>query len=209
MRGLDFRTHDGRRLEDITEFHEQFETYAIQRSLAENTYAYAFPSTYLLPFLFEPIVTIYVPWQLGALLVRSHPEISGRDAEEWLACVPMDLGRYGDILLNMLLGILIFYFPGGYTHTLFYAMAASQVYIYCFDHWKVLRGIPAVTYASFDIEWCAQACFAPLTALMLSCLVFKANCQNYGYCLKGAVITETCITAFIVHCVVHTLTQVR
>merc|ERR1719291_974928 len=205
MRGLDFRTYHGQRLDDISEFNEQFETYAIQRSLAENTFAYAFPSTYLIPFLIEPIVTIYLPWKIGMLVVRSHPEITGRDAEEWLACVPMDLGRYADILLNMLLGVLIFYFPGGYTHKLFYAMSASQVYIYCFDQWKVLRGIPSITYASFDIDWCAQAMFAPICALMLSCLVFKANCQGYGYCIGGPRLIETCSVAFVIHCLLHLL----
>jgi hypothetical protein len=205
MSGLDFRTYQGKRLADIDQFHEQFDTYAMQRSLAQNTYSYAFPSTYLIPFLIEPVATIYVPWKLGVLLVRSHPEILGRAAEGWLACVPMDLGRYGDLLLDMVLGVLIFYFPGGYTHKLFFAMAACHVWIYIFDHWKVLRGIPNVTYASLDIDWCAQAMFAPVVALILSCLVFKANCQNYGYCIGGAHLIEVCTAAFFLHCIVHLL----
>lgn len=48
----------------------------------------------------------------------------------------MDIGRYADILLNIILGILIFYFPGGYTWTLFLGMAASHVWIYLFDYYK-------------------------------------------------------------------------
>jgi hypothetical protein len=177
----------------------------MQRSLAQNTYAYAFPSTFLIPFLIEPIATIYLPWQLGVWVVRSHPEILGRDAEALLVPAPMDLGRYADILLDVILGILIFYFPGGYTHSLFFAMSLCHIYIYLFDHWKVLRGIPAVAYASMDIDWCAQAMMAPCCALMLSCLVFKANCQDYGYCIGGAKLIEVTTVVFFLHCVVHLL----
>ena len=39
MVGLDFRTYHGVRLADIDTFTEQFETYAMQRSLGGNTYA--------------------------------------------------------------------------------------------------------------------------------------------------------------------------
>ena len=41
MVGLDFRTISGQRVAEIESFTEQFETYAMQRSLAENTYRYA------------------------------------------------------------------------------------------------------------------------------------------------------------------------
>jgi hypothetical protein len=75
MRGLDFRNYFGVRLDNIHSFTEQFETYAMQRSLGENTYAYAFPSTFLVPFILEPIVTILVPYQLGKLIVRTHKEV--------------------------------------------------------------------------------------------------------------------------------------
>ena len=39
---------------------------------------------------------------------------SGLSAEAYLAAFEFDLGRYADILLNVFLGILIFYFPGGH-----------------------------------------------------------------------------------------------
>merc|ERR1719487_3086191 len=113
--GQDFRTYDGTRIADVQSFTDQFETYAMQRILAENAYSYAFPSTFLVPFLIEPIVTVLVPYQLGKLIIRTHQEIKGQDAEAYIAAFDFDLGRYADILLNVFLGILIFYFPGGYT----------------------------------------------------------------------------------------------
>merc|ERR1719393_1151249 len=75
MVGLDFRTYHGERLSEIDTFTEQFETYAMQRSLAENTYRYAFPSTFLVPFLLEPFITIVFPYLVGKMIISKHREI--------------------------------------------------------------------------------------------------------------------------------------
>merc|ERR1719191_1640339 len=91
MAGLDFRTYNGTPLQDIPTFTEHFESYAIQRSLAENTYAYAFPSTYLIPFLIEPIMTIVLPFELARLYVQTHPEVVGDSAALALVATPMDM----------------------------------------------------------------------------------------------------------------------
>merc|ERR1740123_2152845 len=130
MEGLGFRTYFGVALQDVPTFTAKFETYGMQRLLAENTYGYAFPSTYLIPFLIEPFATVVFPLLLGRWIVKGNVGLQGRDAEEWLALTPMDMGRYADLLLNIILGILIFYFPGGYTWQLFLGMAGSHAYIY-------------------------------------------------------------------------------
>jgi len=61
----------------------------MQRALGENAFSYAFPSTFLIPFLLEPFITIVFPKQLGKLLVRSHPDIIGLAAENMLAAPEM------------------------------------------------------------------------------------------------------------------------
>jgi len=203
MEGLGFRTYFGVPLEDVTEFTAKFETYGMQRSLAENTYAYAFPSTYLIPFLIEPFPTIIAPLILGRWIVKSHPEVMGRDAEEWVAMCPMEMGRYADLLLNTILGILIFYFPGGYTWMLFLGMAGSHVWIYAFDHFRVLRSIPACTFASFDVEWWAQALMAPIIGIIAACLVFKSNCEPGYHCLRGPPLILACTAGWFVHTIFH------
>merc|ERR1719201_3156647 len=195
MIGLGFRTYDGTRLEDIDGFNQQFETYAMQRSLGGNTYAYAFPSTFLIPFLIEPIVTVLVPYQIGKLIIRTHREVQGNDAEAFLAAFDFDLGRYADILLNVFLGILIFYFPGGYTWTLFYGMFISHIVIYAFDHWRVINVIPAVKIVSTQVDWWAQVFFGMCVAIIASCLVFKANCEPNAYCIKGPDLVMACSAA--------------
>merc|ERR1719253_731505 len=201
--GLGFRFYDGRKIEDVPEFTHRFESYAMQRSLAENTYGYLFPSTCLIPFLIEPIATILMPLRVGQLVIRTHKDLRGRASEDLLLALPMDLGRYADLLLDMVLAILIFYFPGGYTHTLFLSTAGAHVYIYYLDHFKILRTIPSINYTSMNIDWCAQGMLAPVTGLIASCLVFKMNGQGYGFDLHGKVLLLACTAAFAVHCVVH------
>jgi len=203
--GLGFRTYHGVRFNDVPTFTERFETYAMQRMLAENTKAYSFPATFLIPFLIEPFVTVIVPYYLGKKIVGSHPEWVGRDSELIMASFEFDMGRYGDLLLDMVLGILIFFFPGGYTLILFFGMAGSHSYIYAFDHSRVLRTIPKCVYASMDVDWWGCWMMAPITAMIPLCLVMKANCQDYGYCMKGTPLLETMWFAFVLHTVVHTL----
>jgi hypothetical protein len=205
-KGQGFKSYDGKSFadEDWT-FTAKFETYAMQRVLAENTYAYSFPATFLIPFLIEPFITIYFPLKAGEFLVRTHPMITGRTAEEWVMAFEMDMGRYADILLNCVLVILIFYFPGGYTYQLFYAMVFSHCVIYAFDHWRVVSTIPTCCYASMDVDWWAQAMFAPCVATIMSCLVFKGNCQGYGYCIRGWPLVEACTTAWFAHSIFHML----
>mmetsp|Transcript_18807 Transcript_18807/g.49554 ORF Transcript_18807/g.49554 Transcript_18807/m.49554 type:complete len:261 (-) Transcript_18807:73-855(-) len=175
----------------------------MQRALAENTYSYAFPSTFLIPFLIEPFPLVIAPLVLGKLIVRTHPEVQGRDAEEWVAMVPMEMGRYADLLLNMILGILIFYFPGGYTWILFLAMAASHCWIYAFDYLRVLRSIPSCTFAAFTIDWWCQALLAPITGIMAACLVFKGNCEEGYHCIKGVTLIASCTGAWVVSTALH------
>jgi len=205
MKGLGFRTYHGTKLEEVTHFTSQFETYAMQRMLAENTFAYSFPATFLIPFLIEPFITIYFPLKAGEFLTRTHPMITGRTAEEWLMAFEFDMGRYADLLLNCLLGIIIFYFPGGYTYTLFYAMVFSHIVIYAFDHWRVISTIPSCCYASMDVDWWAQWMFAPCVATILSAMVMKGNCQGYGYCINGWHLVEVCTAAWLFHVLIHTL----
>jgi len=139
------------------------------------------------------------------LLVRSHPDIIGLPAENMLAAPEMELGRYADILLNILLGIVIFYFPGGYTSTVFFGMVISHCYIYVHDHFKVLRSIPACTSATMEIDWWSQAMLAPCCGLILGCLVFKANGQGFGYDIHGDMIVVWSFCACVGHVFVHLL----
>lgn len=205
MKGLGFRTYHGDKLDEVDHYTAQIETYAMQRMLAENTFAYCFPATFLIPFLIEPFITIYFPLKAGEFLIRTHPMITGRTAEEWVMAFEFDMGRYADLLLNCLLGIIIFFFPGGYTYSLFYCMVFSHVVIYAFDHWRVISTIPTCCYASMDVDWWAQWMFAPCVSTIMTCLVMKANCQGYGYCIREWALVEAELAAWFGHLVFHTI----
>jgi hypothetical protein len=204
MIGLDFRTYHGTRLSEIETFTEQFETYAMQRVLGANTYAYAWPSTFFLCFVLEPFVTILIPYKIGKVVIRTHTEIQGSLAEIYLMAFEFDLGRYGDIILNVFLGILIFYFPGGYIWTLFFAMAFSHTFIYCFDHYRVLNTIPYIKIVSNEVDFWAQVTMAGCCAVIMMCLVFKANCETYtNYCLQDMALISATGAAGTAHFIVH------
>jgi hypothetical protein len=204
MTGLDFRNIKGVRLKNIENFNEQFETYAMQRFLGENVFIYCWPSTFFICFIIEPIVTIMVPYYLGRTICRTHREVRGVCAEAYLLAFEFDLGRYADILLNVFLGILIFYFPGGFLWRLFFFMSFSHCYIYVFDHWKVLNVIPSLKIVSNTVDWYAQVVMAGCCSLILACLVFKANCESYaGYCIMDMRIVPLCTIAGFTHLVVH------
>merc|ERR1719437_306259 len=98
---------------------------------------------------------------------------------------------------------MIFYFPGGYTWMLFLAMSASHVWIYVFDHYRVLRAIPACTFASYSIEWWAQAMLAPIMGVIVSCLVFKSNCEPGYHCFEGNSLIAICSAGWFVATALH------
>ena len=116
MEGLNFRTYQGTELTELPAFADVFKSYATQRSLAESLFSYAWSLTYLIPFLIEPVATIIAPLQIMKQILRSHPEIRGKDAEAFLVAMDMDMGRYADLLLNVLLGILVFYYPDKFNY---------------------------------------------------------------------------------------------
>merc|ERR1712113_808117 len=54
MVGLGVRTDAGTLIETLKMYEEIFESYAMQRSIGQHLYSYVWPSTFLIPFLFEP-----------------------------------------------------------------------------------------------------------------------------------------------------------
>lgn len=201
---LGFRTHEGVPLTKLPYFVQRFEAYAIQRAMGQNLYEYAFPSTFLLPFLGEPAVAVGGLLRLGMLLVRSHPEMGCRATMSLLAAQDFEFGRYADTLLNVALAVGMFFFPGGYTHWIFFMLAISQAYIYALDHWRVLRVVPASTFASMQIDWWCQVLLAPCCGLLAACLIFKGNC-HLGFCLSHQHLLLACLAAWLLHIVLHLL----
>jgi len=227
MVGVGMRTYDGTKLADVSTFPERFETYAMQRELGRTILIYTFPFTTLVPFLCEPVITIYLPWKIMVALVRSKPEIQGITAEAYLKPLVMDMSRYADVLLNVMLATCILFFPGGFNLTMFIGLAISHIYIYVFDHYRVLRAITSCDFASMTIDWWAQWVMCLPCAIILMCYIYKSNCEGYVKldnvehmphfdesirklsehfhgCEDGYGIIFKCATAFVGHVIMHT-----
>jgi len=203
--GLRMKTYDGTLLENLQQFSDRFESYAMQRTLANNLYAYAFPATFLIPFLIEPVATIYAPYKMMMAIVRTQPSMKGFMAERLLGSLVFDLSRYADLMLDVMIAVLIFFFPGGYNIQMFVGLAASHVYIYFFDHYRVLRSIQSCNYADKMVDWWTQWMMSIPCGFMLACVVFKANCQPGYPCVDGDTMVAGCAVAFFAHIVLHTL----
>lgn len=179
LSGVGARMYGGQPLEEFDSLIQLLTTYGMQRELGENSKAYAWPSTFLIPFLIEG-VTIYLPYQLMVLLVRTHSDIHSASAESYLASIPFDLSRYADIHLNVILAVLILFFPGGYNLEIYFGLAVAGVWIYFYDHVRVLRFCPSFSYASMDVDWWAQWMLAFPCAIILMGLFWKLN-QDLEY----------------------------
>jgi hypothetical protein len=219
MVGVDMKTYYGTSLKDVDSFAERFETYAMQRELGNTLMDYAFPSTFLIPFLIEPVVTILLPYQLMVWFVRTHPELTGLDCERCLAAAPLDLSRYADLLLNVILAVMILFFPGGFNIKMFLSLALSHIFIYAFDHWRVLYSVPRCTFSKINADrWAQWMCSFPC-GLILFCIVFKANTEDleeyqpedagqHHYAKERENVMLQGIIAFFIHIIVHTIVLV-
>ena len=178
--GLRMKTYDGTLLSNLQAFSDRFESYAMQRTLANNLYAYAFP---------------HVP---DPLLDRAGRDVQ---AKNLLGGLVFDLSRYADRMLDAMIAVLIFFFPGGFNIKMFLGMALSHLYIYAFYHYRVLRSIQSCNYTDKMVDGCSQWLMAIPCGCMLACFVIKANCQPGYFCLEGDEMVTACAAAFFAHIV--------
>lgn len=200
-------TADGRLVADLVGWQEVFESYPMQKVLGSRLFAYCFPSCFLIPYIMEPIFAIFVPYHLMKLLVRSDKTVRGWEAEKSLQIFsPMDLSRYGDLLLNVLLATMILFFPPGTMLKLMLALFLSHAFIYVYDKFRVLRCVPSFTFSTSIVEKFSQAILAIPIGFILVAIVYKGNCMSTAVaCYKGYEIFFACTCALVGHCVLHWL----
>lgn len=103
-------TFSGEQVAQVKTIPELLDLYIVQQMLVDQLLIYCVPSTFIIPFFIEPIATVFVPYWVSMLIVRCHSDISVASAEGYMASVPMDLSRYGDIIVNITLAVLAFFF---------------------------------------------------------------------------------------------------
>lgn len=141
------------------------------------------------------------------IFLGRHYEVRGREAQKTMDFfTPMDLSRYGDLTLNVILTSLIFFFPSGLMLKLFLVLIISHVYIYIYDRYRVLRAVPAFDFSGYSAESCTQALMSIPCGFLASCIVFKGNClEQSPFCMHGFDILLACSAAFFGHVILHLL----
>lgn len=176
----------------------------MQKALGWELFLFAFPACFILPFILEPIFTIWLPYWLGWGLVRSRKDLNSTMSEKCLGFTqPIELARYADLILNVMLCCIILFFPSGYILLLFSALLVSHLYIYWLDHWKTLRAVRNCYFSSQNMDVSASAFMSVPMGLLLCAIIFKFHCIPGGVELGVHIISAYCAVAFVAHVTVH------
>lgn len=199
------RTYGGTLIADLTRAQAIFESFEIQRQLGLAVFKYCWPAMFFIPFVGEAIGANCFTLHLARLVVSSFSHIKGFRAQQALKIlVPMDSGRYADVLINITAAVLIFFLPGGYTLPLFIALALSHLFIICFDHYRVLRCVPSFCFCSSVVDDYGQMLLILPCALTLAAFVLKANCTvSSSFCVQDTSLGLSMLLAFTLHVAVH------
>jgi len=210
MVGAGAHTASGSLLGELTSFQEVFESYPMQKSVGKLLFEYCWPCTFLVPFLFELIFAHWWPQHLAKLLVRADQRIKGMHAMKAFELSEMEQRRYADLLFNIILVTCIPFISPAYLHVTLTALIVSHLFIYCYDHVKVLRYVVKFEFSSLEVHHLAMQLFSIPLGILAGALVLKANqltgsdlhsCTLQGYRLGGAV-----TAAMMGHILLHLLT---
>jgi hypothetical protein len=81
------------------------------------------PGYLIVPYLVEPIFTIWLPKYLGVIVARADERVKEPLATAWVHCIPMELSwRYADLVNNLSLCWLLLFLssPRGWEACLYY-----------------------------------------------------------------------------------------
>lgn len=175
MCGRGVRTADGRLLADLTTLQEILESYPMQKAVGKNLMKYCWPATFFIPFFAEPFAAQIGPYIVGTLFVRSNKKLTGENAEKALELSEAEQGRYADCIFNAVLVATVPFIASGYMLLIYSAMIFSHIYIYIYDHWRVLRCCSRFWFASDVVSTFAQKLFSIPVGILAAALVFKGN----------------------------------
>lgn len=178
---------------------------AYRHSLYVQLLSYLYPGTLIIPFLLEPVVALVFPYYIAKCLVRSRPDIfrKVRDAEDCLSCPYFDLSRYGDILMNVMLCILMLYLAPVDLWWTFLYLTISLLYIYMLDHYRFLRCTQGGVYADDSMDSTAQYLCAVPCALLAGCAAHRLQYHHYIILLNLPNTLTLPAAATMLHLILH------
>jgi len=217
MVGVHAHTASGHLLGELTQFQQVFESYPMQKSLGKLFFNYCWPCTFLVPFLLEPVCVQWLPQHIARLLVGTDPRIRGINAMKAFELGEMEQGRYADMIFNLVLVACIPFLSPAYMHMVFGALIVSHLYIYCYDHVKVLRYVVKFEFDSSKVHHLGVQLFALPVGIFAGAFVFKANqltgmndikssfLQGYwlGLAIAGAVVGHVLLHLLLLSAIRH------
>lgn len=180
MASAGVRTAEGTLLSELPSAEGVFLSYPMMKAFGQKLYEYNFPSCFLLPFVMEVFFVVLLPYHLGCRIVASR-KIAPHKAEHCVAPVPMDVGRYGDLLANLILCTTAFFTASGWVLKTLLGLLAGNLFIYAFDHYRILRHVENFYLSSGSVDALAQQ----LLALPCGVLAAALAAQYHGYSEVG------------------------
>mmetsp|Transcript_89284 Transcript_89284/g.277649 ORF Transcript_89284/g.277649 Transcript_89284/m.277649 type:complete len:988 (-) Transcript_89284:114-3077(-) len=205
MMARDVRTDDGILLEDLPDSVAVFESYPMMKVFGRTLYEYNFPACFLIPFIAEAIFTVILPYHLGYRMVKTR-SVSRENAESCLQPIPMDLARYGDLIVNFTLTAMCFFTASGWVLKTFIGLAIGNIFVYAFDQYRVLRQVEDFYMASGDIDAAAQRLLSIPCAVLAGAVMFQLHgLFPHSQFMESHNIWILLLETFLLHIVVHLL----
>jgi len=149
---------------------------AMQKAIYDQFVMYIFPSCLLTPFLLEPLVN-QLFFLISKWIVRSRTEVKLSQAESMLLCLPFDLSRYGDILVNVMLCAGTMAFTYRDLWVVFASLLVSLIWVYVYDSYRFLLGTTRSSFVTYRMDSTAHYLSAGVCSIFAATLAFRA----YGF----------------------------
>lgn len=166
------RNDEGVLLNDLHSWEAVLESYPLQKFGGEMLCTYNVWGCFILPFVIEPLVAVYLPYHLGSLVVRSRA-VPYRDAVALLACGPPDLSRYADVVMNATLMVLTLFLASGYVWMSMLALLVGLGLVYAYDRARALRLSARFRFSTDLVDVSAHRMLALPCAVLAACFVFQ------------------------------------
>merc|ERR1712137_905669 len=188
---------DGTKLADLTDVYAIFNFYPMQITLSNTLYSYSFPSTFLVPFVMEAFMVGLVFHSIMFQIVGRH-KVPRSEAENCLNPFPMDLSRYADLVVNVILVTLSLVLSTGLILQTLIGFMIGSAFIYFYDHWRVLRNVQSFYFSSGSMDKVAMKVMIIPCALLLVSSLFQA--ERLGYLNISC---RTCLLLGVGHFFIH------
>mmetsp|Transcript_64469 Transcript_64469/g.153898 ORF Transcript_64469/g.153898 Transcript_64469/m.153898 type:complete len:1034 (-) Transcript_64469:23-3124(-) len=173
------RNDDGVLISDLPNVSAVLMSYPMQKALARLLFYYNFPTSFIIPYICESIGIIAVPYHLAYRVVISY-KMPRPLSENLLEPMPMDLSRYGDVLVNVTLATLSLFLSSGLVLWNFLGLLLGNVYIFCYDHYRVLRHVGQFYFSCGWVDSIARRMLSIPCGILAACLVFQLYGMGIG-----------------------------